>query len=93
VKIENTGEEIPLGDMEGDPDLKFGAVDDRGQEQGSVTFIGDFERCEDTDAPKPFTQGKSYESCLTYLVGGDGSITEVRWKGSDEYIIKPVIWK
>jgi hypothetical protein len=75
VKIENTGEEIPLGDMEGDPDLKFGAVDDRGQEQGSVTFIGDFERCEDTDAPKPFTQGKSYESCLTYLVGGDGSIS------------------
>jgi hypothetical protein len=93
VKIENTGEEIPLGDMEGDPDLKFGAVDDRGQEQGSVTFIGDFERCEDTDAPKPFTQGKSYESCLTYLVGGDGSITEVRWKGSDKYIIGPVVWK
>jgi hypothetical protein len=27
------------------------------------------------------------------LVGGDGSITEVRWKGSDEYIIKPVAWK
>ena len=56
------GEKIPLGDMEGDPDLKFGAVDDRGQEQGSVTFIGDFERCEDTDAPKPFTHGKSYGS-------------------------------
>lgn len=93
VKIENTGEEIPLGDMEGDPDLKFGAVDDRGQEQGSVTFIGDFERCEDTDAPKPFTKGKSYESCLTYLVGGDGSITDVRWSGSDEYILKPVVWK
>jgi hypothetical protein len=51
VKIENTGEEIPLGDMEGDPDLKFGAVDDRGQEPPSITFIGDFERCEDTDAP------------------------------------------
>ena len=93
VKIENTGEEIPLGDMEGDPDLKFDAVDDRGQEQGSITFIGDFERCEDTDAPKPFTQGKSYESCLAFLVGGDGSITEVRWKGSDKYILDPVVWK
>jgi hypothetical protein len=93
VKIENTGEEIPLGDTEGDPDLKFGAVDDRGQEQGSITFIGDFERCEDTDAPKPFTQGESYESCLAFLVGGDGSITEVRWKGSDEYVLKPVVWK
>ena len=93
VKIENTGEEIPLGDMEGDPDLKFGAVDDRGQEQGSITFIGDFDRCEDTDAPKPFTRGKSYESCLAFLVGGDGAITEARWKGSDKYIIEPVVWK
>src|SRR5215210_323709 len=79
VKIENTGKEIPLGDADGDPDLKFAAVDDRGQEQGSITFLGDFERCEDTDAPKPFTQGKSYESCLAFLLGGDGSITEVRW--------------
>ena len=93
VKIENTGKEIPLGDTEGDPDLKFGAVDDRGQEQGSITFIGDFERCEDADAPKPFTEGKSYESCLAFLVGGDGSITEVRWKGSDKYIVDPVTWK
>jgi hypothetical protein len=92
VKIENTGKEIPLGDQEGDPDLKFGAVDDRGQEQGSITFIGDFERCEDTDAPKPFTEGKSYESCLAYLIGGDGSIDEVTWKGSDKYILDPVVW-
>ena len=93
VKIENTGKEIPLGDTEGDPDLKFAAVDDRGQEQGSITFIGDFPRCEDADAPKPFTKGKSYESCLTFLVGGDGSIAEARWQGSDKYILKPVVWK
>src|SRR3954454_17339221 len=93
VKIQNTGEEIPLGDQEGDPDLKFGAIDDRGQEQPSITFIGDFDRCKDADAPKPFTQGKSYESCLAFLVGGDGSIDEVRWKGSDRYILKPVAWK
>jgi hypothetical protein len=93
VKIENTGREIPLGTNQGDPDLKFGALDDRGQEQGSITFIGSFDRCEDTDAPKPFAKGKSYESCLTYLVGGDGSITSVTWKGSDKYILKPVTWK
>jgi hypothetical protein len=93
VKIENTGKEIPLGDQEGDPDLKFGAIDDRGQDQPSVTFIGDFERCADKDAPKPFTKGKSYESCLTYLIGGDGSITKVIWKGSDKYILDPVAWK
>ena len=93
VKIENTGKEIPLGDMEGDPDLKFNAIDDRGQEQPSITFLGDFNRCEDTDAPKPFTKGKNYESCLAYLVGGDGSITQVQWGGSDKYILKPVVWK
>jgi hypothetical protein len=93
VKIQNTGDEIPLGDSEGDPDLKFAAVDDRGQEQGSITFIGDFPRCEDADAPKPFTKGKSYESCLAFLVGGDGSITEARWQGSDKYVIEPVVWK
>ena len=93
VKIENTGKEIPLGDMEGDPDLKFGAIDDRGQEQPSITFIGDFDRCTDADAPKPFTKGKSYESCLAFLVGGDGSIDKVQWKGSDKYILKPVEWK
>ena len=93
VKIENTGEEIPLGDQEGDPDLKFGAIDDRGQEQPSITFIGDFERCADADAPEPFAKGKSYESCLAFLVGGDGSIDEVTWKGSDKYILDPVKWK
>ena len=92
VKIENTGKEIPLGDQEGDPDLKFGAIDDRGQEQPSITFIGDFDRCTDADAPKPFTKGKSYESCLAYLVGGDGSIEKVQWKGSDKYILDPVEW-
>jgi hypothetical protein len=93
VKIENTGKEIPLGDQQGDPDLKFGSIDDRGQEQPSITFIGDFERCQDADAPKPFTQGKSYESCLAFLVGGDGSIAKVQWKGSDKYILDPVEWK
>src|SRR5215210_231030 len=91
VRIENTGKEIPLGDTEGDPDLKFGAIDDRGQEQPSITFIGDFDRCQDTDAPKPFAKGKSYESCLAFLVGGDGSIEKVQWKGSDKYILKPVV--
>jgi hypothetical protein len=47
----------------------------------------------DADAPKPFTKGKSYESCLAFLVGGDGSITKVQRKGSDRYILDPVEWK
>lgn len=30
---------------------------------------------------------------LAYLIGGDGSIAEVTWKGSDKYILDPVSWK
>ena len=90
VRVTNPGGAVPVKD---DPDVRFDGIDDRGQEQPSVTFIGTFERCEDKDAPKPFTKGKSYESCLTYLVPGGGSIQEVGWSGSDEYAAKPVTWK
>lgn len=93
VKIASSAGTVPVADDAGDPDIRFDAIDDRGQEQGSVTFIGDFERCEDKNAPSPFAKGKSYESCLTYLVGGGGAITEVRWTGSDDYVLKPVVWK
>lgn len=96
VKIANLGATAPSED---EPDLTFDAIDDRRQEQGSVTFIGDFPRCENNRAPKPFSRGKSYESCLTYLVQG-GSIEEIRWKdgppdanGVSEYFSKPVVWR
>jgi hypothetical protein len=96
VKITNLGATAPAAD---EPDLTFDAIDDRRQEQGSVTFIGDFPPCENNRAPKPFSRGKSYESCLTYLVQG-GSIEEIRWKdgptepsGVSEYFNKPVVWR
>lgn len=76
-----------------DPDLGIKGIDDRGQEQGSITFIGDFAKCEDTKPPKAFKDGKSYETCLAFLVGGTGSITEARWTGAPDYVIKPVVWK
>ena len=95
VKITNLGATGPSTD---EPDLTFDAIDDRKQEQGSVTFIGDFPRCENEESPKPFSKGKSYESCLTYLVQG-GTIEEIRWKdgppdenGISEYFNKPVVW-
>ncbi len=91
VRVESTAGTVPVKGS--DPDIRFDGIDDRGQEQGSVTFIGDFERCDDKTAPDPFTQGKSYESCLAYLVPRGASITEVRWTGSDEYVLKPVVWK
>ena len=97
VQLRNLG---GTGPREDDPDITFDAIDDRGQEQGSVTFIGDFPRCEDTEAPKPFSRGKEYESCLTYLVPGGGAIEEVRWRsgpaprdGVSEYFEKPIVWR
>ena len=91
VRVSNPGAEVPVkGD---DPDIRFDGIDDRGQEQGSVTFFGTFDRCDDASAPAPFTTGKSYESCLTYLVPGGGSIQQVNWSGSTDYVLKPVTWK
>jgi len=91
VRLAATAEgTLPADD---DPDLGVRAVDDRGQEQPSITFIGDFERCDDTKPPKPFKRGKSYETCLAFLVGGDGSIEQAQWKGAPGYVLKPVVWK
>jgi hypothetical protein len=90
VSVSNPSAEVPVeGD---DPDIRFDGIDDRGQEQGSLTFIGTFDRCDDTEAPTPFANGQSYKSCLTYLIPGGGSIEQVNWSGSDEYVLKPVTW-
>lgn len=82
-----------------DPDVALKAIDDRGQEQGEVIFFGDFDRCDDADVPRPFTSGKSFDSCLTYLVPGGGSIDEVRWNDGPSrknavspYFEKPIVW-
>ena len=61
-----------------DPDITFDAIDDRGQQQESITFFGTFQRCDDATAPKPFKNGKSYQSCLAYLMPGGGSIRQVQ---------------
>ncbi|MGB7686208.1 MAG: hypothetical protein WBL45_10565 [Solirubrobacterales bacterium] len=85
---------------EEEPYIAFDAIDDRGQEQSNVTFIGDFETCENTDMPRPFTNGESFEGCLAYLVPGGGSIEKVEWgtgptEGSDltPYYDEPVVWE
>jgi hypothetical protein len=82
-----------------DPAISFRAIDDRGQEQGSLTFFGTFQRCDEASAPKPFTTGKSYESCFAYLMPGDGSIQKVEWNdgptpanGVSVYFDKPIVW-
>ena len=42
---------------------------------------------------KPIGEGKGYESCLVFLVPSGGTLAGVRWTGSDEYVLKPVVWK
>lgn len=81
------------------PSISFNAIDDRGQEQGSVTFFGTFQRCDDPEMPKPFTAGKSYTACMTYLVPGGGSIKSVTWTDGPHkpddvsaYFDHPVVW-
>jgi hypothetical protein len=82
-----------------DPAYSFTAIDDRKEEQPSVTFIGEFAPCEDVTVPHPFSGGVSYETCLTYLMQGGGSIEEVRWdtgpaKANEvtPYFEEPIVW-
>jgi hypothetical protein len=98
LQIEAASGTEPPPDEE--PYIAFDAIDDRGQEQSSVTFLGEFERCDNADMPRPFTDGDSYETCLTYLVPSGGSIEEVRWdSGPSEgteltpYYDDPIVWK
>jgi hypothetical protein len=91
-----TGQATPA---EEDAALSFTAIDDRGQEQGSVTFLGEFPICEEAQPPKPFSDGATYETCLTYLMQGGGSIEKVEWDSgpakADEntpYFEHPIVW-
>jgi hypothetical protein len=82
-----------------DPALTFTAIDDRGQEQDNVTILGTFQRCDDPSPPTSFANGKSYKSCLVYLIPGGGSIKSVEWKDGpapaddvSAYYDRPVVW-
>jgi len=82
-----------------DPAITFTAIDDRGQEQQSVTFLGTFARCDDPSPPKQFVSGKTYQSCLTYLIPGGGSIQKVQWDNGPAaanqvtpYFERPIVW-
>jgi hypothetical protein len=99
VKVHFTalGSVAPPSDS--DPAITLDGIDDRGQTQSSLIFLGTFQRCDDASAPKPFTKGKSYDTCLTYLVPGGGSIQKMQWangpsNGTDvsAYFDKPVVW-
>jgi hypothetical protein len=82
-----------------DPAITFQAIDDRGQQQESITFLGTFSRCDDSTPLKPFVNGKSYQSCLAYLIPGGGSIQKVQWDDGPAaanqvtaYFDHPIVW-
>jgi hypothetical protein len=92
------GARFPSG--ENDPALGFNMIDDRGQQQEPVVFFGTFPRCDRIDAPKSFSAGKSYGTCLTFLIPGGGSIKSVTWTDGPQksandlsvYYDKPIVW-
>ncbi|MFL5844190.1 MAG: hypothetical protein ACJ762_05805 [Solirubrobacteraceae bacterium] len=90
VTAKNVGEHDISG---ADPASYINGVDDRGQDQNEIIFFGDFERCAHAD-PKSFKPGDEYETCLTYLIPGGGSIEGLRWIFFDEENSKSNIdWK
>lgn len=101
VKVRINALEAVPGTVTDNPAASLDAIDDRGQQQGSVIFLGTFDRCPDTDPPKPFGAGKSFESCLTYLMPGGGAITKMQWgdgpsgAGGDvtPYFDDPISWE
>jgi hypothetical protein len=73
-----------------DPSIQIQGVDKTGETQESVTFIGDFPKCDSKTAPNPMAVGSSFETCLTFLVSG--GITKVAYTGTESYVDKPVTW-
>jgi hypothetical protein len=84
---------VNLGPADIDVDSSAAAiegVDDTGNNQSSVTFIGSFPRCPDSASTAPLATGKSYDDCLTFLV--PGGIRKVSYNGTNDYIDSPVTW-
>ena len=82
-----------------DPAITFTAIDDRGQQQQSITFLGTFSRCDDPTPPKQLVSGKTYQSCLAYLIPDGGSIQKVQWDNGPAaanavtpYFDRPIVW-
>jgi hypothetical protein len=90
VRITNVGpgDVAPKDD---DPSGDFQGIDRTGATQQSVSFIGDFPRCNDGSPPMPMTRGKGYDTCLTFLV--PGGITAVAYTGTSDYATSPVTWR
>jgi hypothetical protein len=89
TKITNLGPG-KIDTEDNDPSIQIQGVDKTGETQESVTFIGDFPKCDSKTAPNPMAVGSSFETCLTFLVSG--GITKVAYTGTESYVDKPVTW-
>jgi hypothetical protein len=94
LRIQNVGSG-DAGAEENQPASAFQATDDRGQQGQELTVLGNFRPCSNVTQPKQFTHGVTYQTCLIYMVGGNGSIVQEEWTGSgaDAYSENPIVWK
>jgi hypothetical protein len=94
LRIENIGSG-DAGAEENQPASAFQATDDRGQQGQELTVLGNFRPCPNVTQPKQFTHGVTYQTCVIYMVGGNGSIVGEEWTGSgaDAYSENPIVWK
>jgi hypothetical protein len=74
-----------------DPGNQIEGIDTSGQAEDSLSIIGDFPRCNQVAAPTPMPPGKSFDTCLTFLV--PGGITAAAYIGDSSYFNSPVTWK
>jgi hypothetical protein len=90
VRITNVGS----GDASAnnnDPGNQIEGIDTSGQAEDSLSIIGDFPRCNQVAAPTPMPPGKSFDTCLTFLI--PGGITAAAYIGDSSYFNSPVTWK
>lgn len=94
LRIQNVGSGNAAAE-ENQPAASFQAIDDRGQQGQELTVLGTFRPCPSVTQPKNFTHGVTYQTCVIYMVGGDGSIVQEEWtgNGSDPYTENPIVWK
>ncbi len=94
LRIQNVGSGDAAAE-ENQPASAFQATDDRGQQGQELAVLGNFRPCPNVTQPKHFTHGVTYQTCVIYMVGGNGSIVQEEWTGSgaDAYSENPIVWK
>ncbi|MGA2165715.1 MAG: hypothetical protein ABSH36_14790 [Solirubrobacteraceae bacterium] len=94
LRIQNVGSGDAAAE-ENQPAAAFQAIDDRGQQGQELTVLGTFRPCPNVTQPKHFTHGVTYQTCVIYMVGGNGSIVQEEWtgNGADAYSENPIVWK